>query len=330
MSDHDHDHDHSHDHSGGHDHGHHHGHHHGHSHGLGGHHFDAHRPEERKRLKIAIVITTAAMIVEIVGGVITGSLALISDAGHMLTHSAALFVSLMAMHFAAKPGKAKHTYGLYRVEILAALFNAVTLALITGLIAHEAYERLQNPTDILAGEMFAIAVFGLVVNLVTAWVLHGAGGDDINFRGAFFHMLGDTISSVAIVGGAILIWWKGWDWIDPVLSVLICLVILYWAWGLTRDAVSVLMEAAPAGIEPTQLGARLVENFDEIASVSDVHVWVITSSRNAMTAYIALHMDLSLAQQDELAHRLRHFVDDEFGVGHALFQFGRGSKAARD
>ncbi|MCL4235261.1 MAG: cation diffusion facilitator family transporter, partial [Deltaproteobacteria bacterium] len=173
----------------------------------------------------------------------------------------------------------------------------------------------------LAGQMLVVAIFGLLVNVVTAFVLSGAGHDDLNFRSAFLHMVGDTMSSVAIVGGALVIRWTGWVWIDPVLSVLICVVILIWAWGLTRDSVRILLEEAPRDVKTAKVIAGVRGAFEEVADIDDVHVWTITSGMHAMTAYVELARELPLAEQSELAHRLRHFVADEFSIAHAVFQF---------
>ncbi|MCZ7583440.1 MAG: cation diffusion facilitator family transporter [Deltaproteobacteria bacterium] len=308
----------------------HHGHHHhghGHDHGHPGLvSFTApksadHRAKEKTRLWWAIGVTTTAMVVEIVGGLLSGSLALISDAGHMLTHSAALGVSLVAMVLAARPTRPERSFGLYRVEVLAALFNAITLIVITGFIAHEAYERLREPTAILAWQMFGVAVFGLVVNLGTAFILHGGGMEDLNFRSAFFHMIGDTLSSVVIVIGALVIRATNWFWLDPVLSVVICLVILYWAWGLLRDSVHILMESAPEGLSVSKVLDGLRGRFDPVDDVVDIHMWTISSGMHAMTAHVRLKRDLPLAEQSRLAHDMRHYVSDEFSIGHAVFQF---------
>lgn len=312
MSTHRHDHDHDHDH-----------HHHEQRRSLA-HGAQDHRPEEKRRLRIAIAVTATAMVVEIVGGVMTGSLALISDAGHMLTHSFALGVSLLAAWIASRPTSPERSFGLYRVEVLAALFNAVTLAVITAVIAHEAYERLITPRDVDAWSMFGVAVFGLVVNVGTAWILHGAGHDDLNFRSAFLHMIGDTLSSVVIVIGAVAIRYTGWTWVDPVLSVMICVVILVWAWGLTRDSIRILMEAAPKGLRVEAVRAGVRDAFAEVTDVRDVHLWTITSGLHAMTACVAVAPGVDLERQRDLAHRLRHYVEDEFSIGHAVFEFQAG------
>ena len=285
------------------------------------HSHEDHRPVEKSRLRIAIVITGLTMVVEAVGGSISGSLALISDAGHMLTHAAALSVSLAAMYLAAMPTTRERSFGFYRVEVLAALFNAITLILITGFIAFEAYRRLVHPTPILAWEMLGIAVLGLVVNLVTALIMRGAGQDDLNFKSAFLHMLGDTISSVAIIIGALVIRFTGLLWIDPVLSVMICLVILAWAWSLLRESVRILLEAAPAELKVEEVRGTICGNFKIIRDLDDIHLWTITSRMYAMTAFVEIEKELSLSEQDDLGHALRHFVADKFGIGHAVFQF---------
>lgn len=292
-----------------------------HGHGVGGHHGTTHRPEEKRRLRWAVILTASAMVVEVIGGIMTGSLALISDAGHMLTHAGALGVSLIAIHLATRPTSAERSFGLYRVEVLAAFFNAFTLLLISGFIAFEAWERLMNPRPILAWQMLGVATFGLAVNLLTALILYGVGKDDLNFRSAFLHMLGDTLSSAAIVVGAVLIHYTGWTWVDPILSVLICAVILIWAWGLMKESVHILLESAPSNLRVEQVRAGLRKRFDEIKEVDDIHIWTITSSMNAMTAYVELARELPLSRQSRLAHDMRHFVQKEYRVGHAVFQF---------
>lgn len=260
------------------------------------------------------------MAVEVVGGLWTGSLALISDAGHMLTHALALGVSLAAILFAARKTGAERTFGNHRAEVLAALFNAVTLIVISGFILWEAYERLLAPEMILGWEMFGIALGGLVVNLVTALILHDVGHDDLNVRSAFLHMLGDTFSSGVIVIGAVVIVYTGWTWIDPVLSVVVCLVILIWAWGLTRDSVRILLEAAPPHIDIAELRSHLLDAHPLVDDITDLHLWTITSGMCALEATIRLNRDVPLSATSDVLAQLRQIAQDHFRISHSIFQ----------
>ncbi len=296
-------------------------HHHGiaHSHGPDGE-GNGHRVKEQKRLWFALAITGVTMVVEVIGGLWTGSLALISDAGHMFTHVAALGVSLAAILFAARRATPERTFGNYRAEVLAALFNAVTLLIITALIIHEAYERFLAPRDVMGMEMFVIALVGLAVNVATALLLHDVGKDDLNVRSAFLHMLGDTFSSVVIVIGALVIHSTGWVWVDPALSVLVCLVILVWAWGLTRDSVRVLMEVAPKSIPVTRLHTELLACDQAVAAVEDLKVWTITSGMHVIAARVKLAEPASPDRVADVRHLLEHHVLDAYGVSRTYFE----------
>jgi len=280
------------------------------------------RLRERRRLRGALAITAAAMVGEAVGGWLVGSLALLSDAGHMLTHAFALGVSLAAVVLAGRPTAAERTFGLHRVEILAALLNGVTLLGATVWIAWEAAARLRRPEAILAGPMLGVAAAGLVVNLVTAWLLHDVGKRDLNVRSAFLHLLGDTVSSIAVVAGALVIGRTGWLWVDPVLSLGIAALILVWSAGLVRDAVRVLLEAAPYGISIEYLRRSVRERFPAVDGLDDVHVWSVTSGMIAMTARVRTHLE-SLEECCRLAERLEEHLRVEFGIGHATLQFVR-------
>jgi cobalt-zinc-cadmium efflux system protein len=311
---------------------------HGHTHGLGHDHGPADeeawscrepgrerpgRAKERTRLWWAMVITAVAMV----GGVLVGSLALVSDAGHMLTHAFALGISLVAIILAARPTKAERTFGLHRLEILAALLNGVTLLAVTVWITWSAVLRFRTPEPILETPMLIVAAVGLVVNLITAWLLHDVGKRDLNVRSAFLHMLGDTASSVAVVVGAIVIEQTDWLWIDPALSLGICVLILIWSAGLIRDAVRVLLEAAPYGMTIQNVRDGVARAFPEVVALHDVHVWTVTSGMVAMTARVEVRLD-SLDECGLLAGRLERFLHVDYGIGHATLQFFRRPPSA--
>ena len=279
------------------------------------------RPGVRGRLLASIVITGLMMVVELVGGLLSNSLALISDAGHMFTHFFALALSLSAIVVACRPSTDERTYGFYRAEILAAFINGLVLMGATLYIVYEAVMRLLTPKTISTTEMLWVALAGLVVNLVSAGLLWKVGRDDINVRSAFLHMIGDLLSSVAVVAGAIAIRYTGWTQIDPALSLLISVLIGIWSWRLLRDSANVLLEAAPRHLRGEDLAASLCDAFPELLNVHDVHVWEITTSMYTMTAHVAVAPQTPVSGLEELRERMLRFVGERFRIGHAIFQF---------
>jgi cobalt-zinc-cadmium efflux system protein len=285
------------------------------------------RLRERRRLRWALAITAVTMVGEAVAGVLVGSLALLSDAGHMLTHAFALGVSLAAIILAMRVTSAERSFGLHRVEILAALLNGVTLLAATAWITWEAMARFRHPHAILETPMLVVAAVGLAVNLVTAWLLHDVGQRDLNVRSAFLHMHGDTVSSVAVVLGAIVIEQTDWLWIDPALSLGIGVLILIWSAGLIRDAVRVLLEAAPYGMSIHHLREDVGRCFPDVVALHDIHVWTVTSGMVAMTARVEVRLE-RLEECCALAERLEAFLRSDFGIGHATLQFFRSREFA--
>lgn len=279
------------------------------------------RTVAKNKLLLTIFITGAMMSVEIIGGLMTHSLALLSDAGHMFTHFFALAVSFAAIHFAERQHSEERTFGFFRVEILSALFNSLFLFAVTGLIFWEGVKRIMAPSPVLSGQMFFIAGAGLIVNLVSAWILHGANKDDLNVRGAFLHMLADTLSSVVIVLGAVIIYFSGWDIIDPVLSIGIAGVICVWGWGLLRDAVHILLESVPKGMATAEVVRVLMREIPEIEEITDLHIWVITSQMYSMTAHIKLKDNMARDEERVLLNRIKQLLDEHFDVGHTTIEF---------
>jgi len=278
-----------------------------------------HRVVERKRLILTMALTGSTMVVEIVGGILTGSLALLSDAGHMLTHFFALLVSFIAIRLASLPTSPRRSFGLYRVEVLAALLNGITLLVITGFIFYEAVGRLLHPAPVKELPMFVVAVIGLVVNLASAVILLDVGKSDLNVRSAFLHMLGDTASSVGIVIGAIVIYFTGWYAIDPLLSILIAVVILIWSWNLLRDSISILLETAPKHIAIEEVIRTIREEAPEITEVHDVHIWEITSQMYSMTAHLIFRNDCSVSECARVFERLNDPLLKKFQISHVNF-----------
>lgn len=245
------------------------------------------RTAKRKPLAIALAITAIFLIVEVIGGIVTNSLALLADAGHMATDVAALLLALFASWLAARPATPRRSFGYMRAEILAAALNAAVLLLLSLYIFYEAWQRFSNPPAIRSGLMLAVAVAGLCANLVSAWVLSRGGGHqhDLNTRGAFLHVIGDLLGSVATIAAAIIIMLTGWEKADPILSVVIGGLIVFSAWRLLKEAVDILLEATPAGLDPDEVRAAL-RAVPGVADVHDLHIWTVTSGVVAASAHL--------------------------------------------
>ena len=242
------------------------------------------RDNERKVL-LAFCLTATFMVVEIVGGVLSGSLALIADAGHMLTDAAALALAYAAFVFGKRAADQRRTFGYLRFEVVAGFVNAITLFAIVGWIIYEAVQRFQNPHAVLAGPMLAVAVAGLLVNIAVLWILTRGDADHVNIKGAALHVLGDLLGSVGAIVAAIAIYYTGWAPIDPLLSVIVALLIVRSAWKLAGESVHILLEGAPPDISPAQI-ERLLLALPGIAAVGHVHIWQITSGRTLATLHV--------------------------------------------
>ena len=268
------------------------------------------------RLKIALTLTFVYMIAEAVGGWLTNSLALLADAGHMLTDVAALSLTLFAIWFAARPATSRKTYGYYRLEILAAFVNGIALVLLSIWIIYEAVARWQSPPDIKGFELTLVAIGGLVVNIAAAYLLHADHKHDLNMRGAFLHVIGDLLGSVAAITAGILILSFGWVRADAVCSVLISLIIIFGAWRLILESVNVLLEGTPSHINLMAVEETILQTTG-VGGVHDLHVWTISSGIEALSVHIShddsvLHSDLLVAVRDKL--------HDRFGIDHLTIQ----------
>ncbi len=296
-----------------HDHGddhHHHGHHHGHAH--------AHGPNNKKGLAIALIITSGIMVLEFVGGLITNSLALLADSGHMLSDAGSLALSLVAMWFAMKPASPNKTYGFYRFEILAALFNGATLFLIAGFIVYEAYERLLSPPTVASGSMMLIAGIGLLANIASVWALMRTSDvkGNVNVRSAYLHVIGDALGSVgAIVAGAIMYIW-GWYTADPIISVIVALLILRSAWSVMKQAVHILMEGTPATIDADEVERSLMQIVG-VRDVHDLHVWTITSGLDSLSCHLLIEDD---KDSQVILQEAIHIIEERYKIKHTTIQ----------
>jgi len=279
-----------------------------------------HRPREKKHLVIVLLLTGITMVVEVIGGLWTGSLALLSDAGHMFSHSLALLISYIAIVLASRPVGKHRSYGLYRLEVLAAFINGLTMFLVAGVIVYEAIRRLISPVEIESMEMMLIAIVGLIVNLVSALILARVGHGDLNVRSAFLHMLGDTASSVGVVLCAIVIYFTGWTSADPLVSLLIAGVICYWGVQLVRDSANILLESTPRHLDVDQVINTICKEVPEIHQLHDVHIWEITSHMYTMTAH-ALTDDLKVSDTHALLEKISRCAREHFNICHANIQF---------
>lgn len=275
------------------------------------------RAKERRSLSITLVLITAIMVLEWVGGVITGSLALRADAGHMLADSVAIILALLAISFAAMPADSKRTFGYYRMEILAALANGVTLVVIAGWIVYEAIGRFKNPRGIEAGTMLWIAGIGLVANVLALLILHREDGS-INLRGAYLHVLGDTLSSVGVIVAALVILWTGWTLIDPLLSIAISLVIVFSGWRLVREAVDILLEAVPAHLDLAEV-LHSMEQYEGVSRIHDLHIWTISSGIHSLSAHVVVE-SCDIENHHEILRGLRDLLASRFELDHVTLQ----------
>lgn len=281
---------------------------HSHSHGRAA--------RSRRSLSIVLVLTAVYMLAEAVGGWMTGSLALLADAGHMLTDVAALALALIAVWFGSRPATQSKTFGYYRLEILAALINGVALVLISFLIFYEAYKRWAAPPMVRSGLMITVATGGLIINVVCAWLLHGDHKDDLNVRGARLHIIGDALGSVGAILAGALMWLFGWYAADPLFSCLISLLIVWSSWHLIRESTNVLLEGTPAHINIAAVEDAILQT-DGVTDVHDLHIWTITSGREALSAHV-IHVE-AISQAD-LLKELRAKLQDRFGVDHLTIQ----------
>ena len=268
------------------------------------------------KLKIALGLTSVYMFAEAVGGWLANSLALLADAGHMLTDVAALSLTLAAIWFAARPATPNKTYGYYRLEILAAFVNGIALVLISLWVIYEAFERWQAPPQVKGFELTVIAAGGLVINLICAYLLHGDHEHDLNLRGAWLHVMGDALGSVTAIAAGLLIIGFGWVWADALCSILISLVIVFGAWRLIRESVNVLLEGTPSHINLRAVEQTIMQT-EAVENVHDLHVWTITSGMEALSVHI---VHLESAPQAELLRNIRKKLHDEFGIDHLTIQ----------
>ena len=286
---------------------------HDHAHG----HTHDHAHANRRAVGIAAALTGAFMLVEVAGGLISGSLALLADAGHMLTDFAALSLAWIAFRIAARPADATRTFGFDRVSVLVAFVNGLALFGVAIWIVIEAWRRIADPVSVTADIMLAVAIAGLAVNIAAFWVLSRGDRENLNLRAALIHVAGDLLGSVAAIVAALIIMRTGWMPIDPILSVLVALLILRSAWGVVRESAHILLEGAPARFDASEIRDSLLASVPDLRGVRHVHAWSITQERPMVT----LEADLAAGGDAETAKTaIREVLADRFGFRHATIE----------
>lgn len=294
---------HGHDHAKGHDHDHDHDH----------SHVPVVTKDNERKILISFLIIFSFMFVEAVGGYVSGSLALLADAGHMLTDAIALGLAYIAFRLGRRPADGQRTFGYARFEVIAGLVNALTLFGIVGWILYEAIERFREPQPVLAGSMFVVALIGLLVNIFVLWFLTRGDSEHVNVKGAVLHVMGDLLGSVGAIVAAVVIWYTGWTPIDPILSVFVSLLILRSAWSLLKNTLHILLEGAPANAGSSQISEHLRTSVPGIQNVSHIHVWSLTSGRVLATLQV---QPVDGVDVRRVVKQVEHELKTKFNIEH--------------
>jgi len=281
------------------------------------HHHPGSGTGNERRLLWAMLLVGGFMIVEVVGGVLSGSLALLADAGHMLTDTASLAMAWLAARIARRPADQLRTYGYHRIQILAALLNGIGFIVLVGWIAFEAVHRLMQPVQVLGGMMLVVAVLGLLVNVAAFAVLHGGSRHDLNLRGALVHVMGDLLGSVAAIVAAGVILWSGWMPIDPLLSILVALLILRSAWYVVRHSTHILLEGTPEDVDVERLRTTLTDAVPAVQDIHHIHVWSLTPERPMLTMHVTV---AEAADVSTVLVQLKAILKERFAIQHSTIQ----------
>ena len=284
------------------------------------------RHTETQRLKWALVLSALYFFAELIAGFLTNSLALLSDAGHMLSDIGALSLSLFAFRMARRPATLSSTYGYHRVEILAALFNGLTLWLIVGVIFAAAYSRFYHPPVVASYGMMIVAVLGLVVNIIAAVILQGGHRHNLNLRGAFLHVVSDAVGSVGAIVAGVVMWTTGWYLADPIISVLISVLILFSSWSLVKDSLSVLMQAVPKGIRLEEV-RQTIEAVAGVSAVHDLHIWAVTSDIFTLSAHAVV---ANGGDFHEVLNGIEDTLRERFNIEHTTIQLETESREEKE
>lgn len=283
-------------------------------------HHTHHRLDKLSRLRLAIILTGIGMVMEFIGGFLSNSLALISDAGHMLTHLFALGTSYFALLLSLRPADKKRTYGFYRAEVLAAFINGIVLLFICAWLVYEAIQRFISPEEIRVGEMLLVAGIGLLINGISTVLLARVSHGDLNIRSAFLHEIGDMISSIVVVAGGVMIFYTKNYIFDPILSFFICILIVIWAIRLLIESANILLEAAPRHLDIDNVVDTIKGEIPGIHEVHHVHAWTISSGIYALTAHVVIE-DCHVSKANKVLEKINRLVEDKFHIEHTNIQF---------
>jgi len=279
---------------------------------------NANRNSDIKRVQVALALTGTFMLVEVAGGILSGSLALLADAGHMLTDTMALALSAIAFRVSSRPADAKRSYGYQRFQILAAFVNGLSLFVIVGWILIEAIQRILQPPVVMGQTMLIVAAAGLVINIIVFAVLHGGDQENLNMRGAALHVLGDLLGSVAAITAALIILTTGWMPIDPILSVGVAVLIFRSAWHLVKRSTHILLEGAPEWLDVDEMQSKIISSNPEVREIHHVHVWGLTPQHPMLT----MHVAVSQIQSDTTAtiRSIKDLLRNEYGINHSTIE----------
>ena len=271
-----------------------------------------------KRVQIALALTGTFMLVEVAGGILSGSLALLADAGHMLTDTMALALSAIAFRVSSRPADEKRSYGYQRFQILAAFVNGLSLLVIVGWILFEAIQRILTPSVVMGQMMLIVAAAGLVINIIVFYVLHGGDQENLNMRGAALHVLGDLLGSVAAIAAAVVILYTGWMPIDPILSIGVALLIFRSAWHLVKRSGHILLEGAPEWLNVDEMQSKIIASNPIVKEIHHVHVWGLTPQHPMLTMHVALRE----IQADATAtiKSIKDLLRKEYGINHSTIE----------
>jgi cobalt-zinc-cadmium efflux system protein len=287
-----------------------------------------HKTDKIYRLRLAIYLTAAGMFIEFIGGILSNSLALISDAGHMLTHLFALGMSYFAILLSLRPATKQRTYGFYRAEVLAAFVNGIVLIFICGYLVYESILRFIRPQKINIIEMLLVAGLGLIINGISTVLLAKVSSQDLNIRSALLHEIGDMVSSVAVVGGGVIIFYTKNYVVDPALSFLICILIVIWAVKLLIDSANILLESTPRHLDIDEVISAVKSEVKGVHEMHHVHAWTIASSIYALTAHVVID-DCQISKANEILGQINALVKERFHIGHTNLQFECPIKSPR-
>lgn len=278
----------------------------------------SHSDGNMRRVILALILTACFMVVEVIGGILSGSLALLADAGHMLTDTMALGLAAVAFHVSKRPADRRLTFGYHRFQILAAFVNGLSLLLIVGWILFEAVQRFLSPTEVLGQTMLLVAVAGLVVNIAAFLILHGADRDNLNISAAVIHVAGDLLGSVAAIVAALVIIKTSWMMIDPILSVAVAMLILKSAWVLVKRSAHVLLEGAPEWLDVEDMQRKIIEELPGVGGIHHVHVWGLTPQNLMLTMHVCLEAEA--ANPTDTIRRVKNFLRRDYGIDHCTIE----------